>query len=142
MRATVRLCGALDIGLPREYLEVTLFPDTENLYTMPDVVLHSPLDTKFTVSPIRISTPSISLITDTGARSVAVSLSLLLVLVALAWLQRILSLFNSRLMSSMSCTFASLCLMWMNLKFFYFKQCCKYTIIIYKKKCKYLYKVP
>ena len=57
------MCGALDMGLPLESLDVTLFPDAENLYTMPDVVLYKPLDIKCTVSPIRIFTPSMSLIT-------------------------------------------------------------------------------
>ena len=51
------------MSLLRESLDVTLFPDAEKLYITPDVVLYRPLDTKVTVSPMRISTPSMSLTT-------------------------------------------------------------------------------
>ena len=56
-----RLCGAREMGLPRESLAVTLFPDTDKWYTIPDVVVYRPLDTKVTVSHMRISAPSVSL---------------------------------------------------------------------------------
>ena len=52
------------MGLPRESLDVTLFPDAEKRYTIPDVVFYRPLDTKVTVSPMSISTPSMSLTTE------------------------------------------------------------------------------